>query len=153
MELPEPSWLSQARGQRQLSVNSSSVAPQTADGLLTTHDSTTAAAAGASSSNSAPVVASIPSSPYTGSGAWSPSGTSVPKFGDTAKYEELLARLEALNLPDPEVLKEGSKREDQEKEKILKELQDVIAEMELPEPEYIQRYVLRSQGAKTPEPE
>ena len=151
MELPEPSWLSQARGQRQLSVNSAPVAPQTPDGLLTTTDSTTAAAAG--SSNNAPVVASIPSSPYTGSGAWSPAGTSVPKFGDTAKYEELLARLEALNLPDPEVLKEGSKVENQEKEKILKELQDVIAEMELPEPEYIQRYVRRSQGTKTPEPE
>lgn len=151
MEVPEPSWLSQARGQRQLSVNSAPVAPQTPDGLLTTTDSTTAAAAG--SFNNAPVVASIPSSPYTGSGAWSPAGTSVPKFGDTAKYEELLARLEALNLPDPEVLKEGSKVGEQEKEKILKELQDVIAEMELPEPEYIQRYVNRSRGAKTPEPE
>lgn len=155
MELPDPSWLSQARGQRQLSVNASSaIAPQTADGLLTTSDSTTAAAAGTSNSNSnAPMVASIPSSPYTGSGAWSPAGTSVPKFGDTAKYEELVARLEALNLPEPEILTSGSKRDEEEKERILKELQDVIAEMELPEPEYIQKYVLRSQGAKTPEPE
>lgn len=152
MELPDPSWLSQARGQRQLSVNASSVAPQTADGLLTTHDSTTAAASNTTSSN-APMVASIPSSPYTGSGAWSPAGTSAPKFGDTAKYEELVARLEALNLPEPEILTSGSRRDEEEKERILKELQDVIAEMELPEPEYIQKYVLRSQGAKTPEPE
>lgn len=154
MELPDPSWLSQARGQRQLSVNASRVAPQTADGLLTTSDSTTAAAAGTSSSNNgAPLVASIPSSPFTGSGAWSPAGTSAAKFGDTAKYDELVARLEALNLPEPEILTSGSRRDEDEKERILKELQDVIAEMELPEPEYIQKYVLRSQGAKTPEPQ
>jgi hypothetical protein len=148
MELPDPSWLSQARGQRQLSVNATSTAPQTADGLLTTSDN-----AAATTGYNQPVVHSIPSSPYTGSGAWSPSPGSQPKFGDTSKYEELVARLEALSLPEPEALTSGSKRDDQEKEKILKELQDVIAEMDLPEPEYIQKYVLRSQGAKTPEPQ
>lgn len=150
MDFPEPSWLSEARGQRQLTVNpaaSPSTAPQTADGLLTTSDNLT------NGSGSSGVVASVPSSPYTGTGAWSPNLNSAPRFGDTAKYEELVARLEALNLPEPEILTSGSKRDEEEKERILKELQDVIAEMELPEPEYIQKFVLRSQGAKTPEPQ
>ena len=105
----------------------------------------------ASDLDSSPFVRSIPSSPYLG--ATSTPGTNhVSRDGDTAQSDALVEKLEKLELPEPEVLQEGSQRDEADKERIAKELGDVMSTLNLPDPEYITRASMRAQGAKTPEP-
>lgn len=106
------------------------------------------------SDNSSPFVKSIPSSPYLGAtrgtndGSLTPNGTHVAaKFGDTLANDELVEKLEKLDLPEPEYL-----QEEHERERAARELGDVMSNLNLPEPEYVVRANMRAQGARTPEP-
>lgn len=106
---------------------------------------------GASDLDSSPFVGSIPSSPYLGATS-SPGANHVPRFDDTAQSDALVEKLERLELPEPEVLQEGSQRDQADKERIAQELGDVMSNLTLPDPEYITRASMRAQGSKTPEP-
>lgn len=99
-----------------------------------------------------PLVRSIPSSPYLGATTPSSSNIGLPKFGDTDKQDQLVEKLENLELPEPEIFTPGSRRATEEKARVATEFGDVWSNLDLPEPEYITRAALRAQGAKTPEP-
>jgi hypothetical protein len=133
MELPAPSRLNEQ-------LRPLGLAPTTSDGLLTT----------SAELDSSPFVRSIPSSPYLGS--TSPGLGSVPKFGDTTQYDELVNKLRQLDLPAPEILDEDSKWSLEEKERVASEMQDILANMDLSDPEKVTRAIMRAQGIKTPEP-
>lgn len=76
----------------------------------------------------------------------------MPKFGDTTQYDELVKRLQELDLPAPEILDEDSRWSLEEKERVASEMQDILANMDLSDPEKVTRAIMRAQGIKTPEP-
>ena len=134
MDLPPPTGITGRPGP------GAGLAPQTADGRL----------AASADVDPSPFVSSIPSSPYLGS--TSPGLGSVPRFGDTEAYEAVVARLEALNLPEPEGLSADSRWRDEERQRLNVEMQEILDNMNLPDPEYVTRAAMRAEGIKTPDP-
>lgn len=144
MELPEPSYTTSRS--TFLANASNPTITTTSNGLLS-----------ADNLDSSPFVRSIPSSPYLGatsaSGSVSPNlaGLSGPRFGSD-ESDEIARRLEELELPDPEAVREDSEHARREREQAARDLAEVMDNMELPEPEWVVRANMRAEGIKTPEP-
>lgn len=141
LDLPEPSGLGSAYNPRPRIISGNSRSAAVASpGLLSATDLDTS-----------PFVKSVPGSPYIGASS-SPQPGSIPRFGDTSASDELVGKLEQLELPEPEALTEGNPRGDSERMRAADEIRDAFSGLAMPEPEYVVRANMRASGAKTPEP-
>ena len=101
--------------------------------------------------DASPFVKSVPGSPYMGA-ASSPQPGDIPRFGNTAESDDLVQQLERLDLPEPEVLDETSRRGEKERMRAADEIRDAWSSLQMPDPEYVTRSAMRASGARTPEP-